>query len=786
MANLKINVHSTAVSSPCLMLHRNNNLKDDPEIPDYYACPVNMRKVDTTKLGKKCVQVKVSLVNILRNEKKGVLSRLNGGIYNLIFTSYVTCGENSKCDVVFHSTLNEDVSCFQATHLTKEIIIQGIRWLRGNECTEIDFGSVGDALKGYFVALNEVIPLQDPYDEVTSCDKYFKGVIDFIKCREWPDDCLQEKEFILKTLEESNEGELSEASYLARRFIYNHVAKQTKIVAHALDGIHRLTALECVLIGYQPPTADDYAVRLPHAETKLAMTAMVPTETELNNTDFINKMKKISSECQQSFGSLHPHRKKEFFAHLIKDLNGAPEFLDWPSPFFLKEDKLVHEKTNLENVIGNFAKVIIRVIREKKHVQFYPMVPGMNLKTLVEEKDEESWTVLFKKKNKYSFLWDEGLLTLVSIIRNYSDVFNKTRYARVGFNAEVFELAQVLIMSRISQDTYNQLFNFFTTNTVSSRVQLSARDMDGLKTDQWVSAMFDTVTTGVYYSYKVVKNKNTSENSDQLLMRLIKSAIKGATQFFNELGLDPSPPSWFEEVPKKLGDPDLIMRAVGEVLESKGAAGKDLNAIINIDPWMYMSNIGNFITFIRVAFAVTLHSCILNKKRAGPPTLQEDLQISPNFPTDGLLVRIFHLEDMDGKVTACIKEWCENFELGTLDDLIVRVMRHFLDSKKYVRFWKPKKENKKMDNQEYDDPFGKLMTNLVSLKQTNYPSYLQEKIRSGYFDNDESDLAQANSLLELFQILETSDEDGTEDDSMDDSSKDGKHIAPYTCEYLQF
>ena len=91
-----------------------------------------------------------------------------------------------------------------------------------------------------------------------------------------------------------------------------------------------------------------------------------------------------------------------------------------------------------------------------------------------------------------------------------------------------------------------------------------------------------------------------------------------------------------------------------------------------------------------------------------------------------------------------------------------------------------------MDNQEYDDPFGKLMTNLVSLKQTNYPSYLQEKIRSGYFDNDESDLAQANSLLELFQILETSDEDGTEDDSMDDSSKDGKHIAPYTCEYLQF
>ena len=101
-----------------------------------------------------------------------------------------------------------------------------------------------------------------------------------------------------------------------------------------------------------------------------------------------------------------------------------------------------------------------------------------------------------------------------------------------------------------------------------------------------------------------------------------------------------------------------------------------------------------------------------------------------------------------------------------------------------------KEGKKKTDNQEDDDLVGKLMTHLVSLNQTEYPSYLQDKINRQYFDND-SDLAKAISLMELFQKLETSREDGKEDDSKDDGGKDGndnqhQHIAPYTCEYLQF
>ncbi len=59
------------------------------------------------------------------------------------------------------STLMEEVSRFHATHLTTEIINQGIKWLRGNSYAEKDLGPVADALQEDLNALKEVIPLQN-------------------------------------------------------------------------------------------------------------------------------------------------------------------------------------------------------------------------------------------------------------------------------------------------------------------------------------------------------------------------------------------------------------------------------------------------------------------------------------------------------------------------------------------------------------------------------------------------------------------------------------------------
>ena len=106
-----------------------------------------------------------SLVNQLRKEKEknypSILS--NGGQFCVIFTSYEkSSNENPSHNTKMQSTSMEEVSHFHATLLTKEIINQGIKWLRGKAHAEKDFGSVADALQEYLNALKEVILLQNP------------------------------------------------------------------------------------------------------------------------------------------------------------------------------------------------------------------------------------------------------------------------------------------------------------------------------------------------------------------------------------------------------------------------------------------------------------------------------------------------------------------------------------------------------------------------------------------------------------------------------------------------
>lgn len=746
------------------MLHKDDDLQNaKAKIPQHVALPVNVRKVDTLSLGENCVHKEICLVNLLRKEEEKNDSSIlaNGGQFCVIFTSY---DENpspntNTCQMnVMQSTSMNEVSNFHATHLTEEIINQGIKWLRGSSYAEKDFGSVADALQEYLNALKEVIPLQNPSE--LSLNHASK----FIDSREWSDDSQKDKTLVLDCIEkysrmESN-SELSKACCLARRFIYKYLAKQTKIVAHVLDGIHRLTALECLLIGYQQPDTDNYAVRLPHAGTNLPITSMVPPELDLESKDFLDDMKKISSECQQSFGSLQPHSKKVFFAAMILHLNEQIKLnRGWRKIQFFMTTKPVDKQ------IEHFAKLIIKVICDKKHVENnYRMVPNMNLETLVEEKDEDSWTNLFKtnKNGQFSFLWDDKKLTLVNFIHCHSDIFNKNRYARDGFNAEVFELVQVLLWSRISQETYHQLLNFFTTNRVSSTVtQISASDKNGKMTDRWVSGFVDSVTTSVYYSYKIItEGKNSSKDSEILLMELIKSAIKGTTDFFSEYGLHPSPPDWFKNVQEKMEDKSLIVTAIQDVLDSKGKFDKDVNAIYDAKDPKYMNSLqDDFVAFLRTAFAIYLDFRILNKTRG-----RSNLKTKHDSLKEKRTVIV--AEDTNQTWTACITEYASRFaevEFSgeRLEGNILLMTRHFVGSKGYTAFMKAKKFNKPVEGEVITTPehqvMEKFMTSIQSLQEKEFPSYVQTLINNNTFD--EKTKEKAETLVELFQKLSNNDRD---------------------------
>jgi hypothetical protein len=433
----------------------------------------------------------------------------------------------------------------------------------------------------------------------------------------------------------------------------------------------------------------------------------------------------------------------------------------------------------IEKQIAYFADLIIKVIRHKKHVQNYRMVPNMHLETLVEEKDEDSWKNLFKTKNgQFSFLCDDGKLTLVNLIHCHSDIFNKYRYARDGFNAEVFELVQVLLWSRISQETYYQLLNFFTTNRVSSTVtQISASDKNGKMTDRWVSGFVDSVTTSVYYSYKIItEGKNSSKDSEILLMELIKSAIKGTTDFFSEYGLHPSPPDWFKNVQEKMEDKSLIVTAIQDVLDSKGTLDKDVNAIYDGKDPKYMNSLqDDFVAFLRTAFAIYLDFRILNKTRG-----RSNLKTKHDSLKEKRTVIV--AEDTNQTWTACIKEYASRFaevEFSgeRLEGNILLMTRHFVGSKKHIPLLAAKKFNKPVEEEVITTPehqvMKKFMTSIQSLQEKEFPSYVQTLINNNTFD--EKTKEKAERLVELFQKLSNNDSD--ESKSQDgDSRVDEKHF----------
>jgi len=205
-----------------------------------------------------------------------------------------------------------------------------------------------------------------------------------------------------------------------------------------------------------------------------------------------------------------------------------------------------------------------------------------------------------------------------------------------------------------------------------------------------------------------------------LLMELIKSAIKGTTDFFSEYGLHPSPPDWFKNVQEKMVDQTLIVRAIEEVLESKGKFDKDVNAIYEKES-KYMINLqDNFVAFLKTAFAIYLDSRILNKTRgrSNLKTKHDSLKEKRTVIVAG---------DTNQNWTACIKEYASRFaevEFSgeRLEGNILLMSRHFVGSKKHIPLLAAKKFNKPVEEEVITTPEHQVMKKIMTSIQL-----LQEK-----------------------------------------------------------
>jgi hypothetical protein len=407
-------------------------------------------------------------------------------------------------------------------------------------------------------------------------------------------------------------------------------------------------------------------------------------------------------------------------------------------------------------LIGKFANTIIDIIRHDKYTDTYHMVPGMNLSEMVKN-DVECWRHLFQKKNPsqdnygdYSFLWDDGKLTVQHFISKCGgDVHSENRYSRMGLNSQTFELAQLLMFTRMSLESYKQVLDCFTTNAISSSImQISAHDKKGTLTNQWISGLVDTIGTSVYYSFNVYKKIKVKMHKEELLMRLIKSAIKGTTEFFSEYGLHPNPPDWFNVVPQKMMDKAGITTVLLEIFEKRGIVDEGEKAKLQdkIEKKYSPTIQNNFISFIRVSFALDLHNrlMIITKGKSKLPGFDDLGIIAENHlgkkPSQITTIVTSDISLGEIKWTGCIKQYASdiapNIYREDCNGQTAQVTRHYLDSK-----IKTTRNNKKIDTENNDteekvtlkkpalEEYASIKTVIEHLKQRDFISYLEDKIQ---------------------------------------------------------
>jgi hypothetical protein len=240
-----------------------------------------------------------------------------------------------------------------------------------------------------------------------------------------------------------------------RRFIHQHLARATKIVAHIVDGLHRVTALNCALLGYRTSETTDatpiqkYLDDCPHENYRVRMITYVPTKVD---EEFRDKMFAKSTEIQLQLSKQLPHTLCEILHDEILNLHKKCCFMDLPDlwdcldiiyrvlannitvvddadvaclkrgthphckdgvEFFQQLDAMagkVPAKSEIDYFIGtyvkcwvkNTAEIILQVVKESTHSLFQDMHPNNDDDKYVDFSTRLLFQKIQKKGREYS------------------------------------------------------------------------------------------------------------------------------------------------------------------------------------------------------------------------------------------------------------------------------------------------------------------------------------------------------------------------------------------------
>lgn len=545
---------------PLLLLHL-TCIKNDYPIP--MCCGWNMRYPDSIRLGLKSSRDEnvVPITTIMcREDDNSRAYFFHGGTVILSLTSYKTLKKeevnyNTGCliEPIFklHDILPVDTIIYQAIPLTIEILQEAIQWVRGQGGggDSVVVPSVEEGIQIYLRELEDAIPKGQCVEELNS----------FIATHTWDED-------------KPDVGDNN--SYSLRRFIHDNLARQTKVIAHVLDGLHRLTALDFIMVGFglEGNEVTDYANNYFHLKQEVVARVYSPKDfTFLLEL----QMRHISAKVQATHALNIPHGIREFLSHSFLDLEvrckvGKLRHLHGDSDTalyryistknlsldnvheLLREDQVSEEiiqtvKTQkdgtfvfIQDWIKKIAEMITLVLQQspcKMVVRHY-----VNIDELLDVSKQHM--AIFRRngsrKEGYGYYFSEKKLQL-NYFMGHTNYYSENRYNpgnRNTLNANEVELGQLMLWYMLHPTTSQQLLNLVMCHDYTRREQQSVANQKDIS--RWISAFIHSVTSSVFYSQSIwtrgLKPAQRKVKDTTLSMFLLVETICRTADIYSRVG----------------------------------------------------------------------------------------------------------------------------------------------------------------------------------------------------------------------------------------------------------
>ena len=555
---------------PCLSLHRECNFFALHQ-PSPIACPWNVRKPRQESLGINVAERDKDAVLLNRLSKESAdqeLSVLDGNPIQLALTSFVTVSAEDHCDnillfdyVVGNKKLDLKI---KAVPLTIESLQKAIKWLRKDKKQSL-ITSVVEGTEMYLKTLSEVIPDLMAFDDM----------LKFVRERTWKshnekvhneNSCLKENwEFFIQARQEHVDEHVCTNNRL-RQFIHDHVAWETGVVAHVIQGLHRLTALDFLFVGWNLTDNNvSYGVNNPHKNKFVQVRTTIP---QGDGSEFVQHLTEISARSQNTSAKLQEHSLIEFLKHELQSLHGRAPYLYHPdesitdikTAFQLQVDDVegINELLRSEQPEGleltGWCDIPVAYLRnwvQRTSEKVAASMVGSNLLGILGVNTEtlsETLQLIFHDDFDSNLPYDifpfKKKWTLVGFIQTTGKVFPPSRFGK-NIHARSAAVAFILLWSRLSSETYDSLLNWLQNLSIHAVSTSSSGDEKEEKA-RMVENFFNSVVASVWYSYPVWKKcffnkpkeiqESLKQNQPDIIRAcLLMSSISECGTAFNQM-----------------------------------------------------------------------------------------------------------------------------------------------------------------------------------------------------------------------------------------------------------